>query len=78
MGDIRIDRLALQVPGLTAADGRRLALQVAHGLAAAGAAGGGRAVPALRLDMTAAPGAGVDELAEQIVAEVLRQLRRLP
>jgi hypothetical protein len=77
MADIRIDRLALQAPGLTAADGRRLAFRVADGLAAAGAAGGGREVSALRLDLTAAPGAGVDALAEQIVAEVLRQLRRL-
>jgi hypothetical protein len=78
MGDIRIDRLALQVPGLTAADGWRLALRVAEGLATARAAGGGSDVPVLRLDLTAAAGAGVDELAEQIVAEMLRQLRRLP
>jgi hypothetical protein len=78
MNEVRIDRLTLQVPGLTPAQGRRLALQVAAGIATAGAAGGGRDIPALRLDLTAAPGAGADVLAEQIVAEVLRQVRRLP
>ncbi len=78
MSEVRIDRLTLQVPGLTPAEGRRLALQVAWGVATVGAAGGGRDVPALRLDLTAAPGIGVDALAEQVVAEVLRQVRRLP
>jgi hypothetical protein len=78
MNEVRIDRLTLQVPGMTPAEGRRLALQVAAGIATARSAGGGRDIPALRLDLTAAPGAGVDVLAEQIVAEVLRQVRRLP
>jgi len=78
MSEVRIDRLTLQVPGLTPAEGRRLALQVAAGIATAGAAGGGRDIPTLRLDLTAAPSAGVDALAEQVVAEVLRQVRRLP
>ena len=78
MSEIRIDRLTLQVPGLTPAEGKRLALQVASGIATAGAAGGGRDIPALRLDLTATPAGSVDEMTEQVVAEVLRQVRRLP
>jgi hypothetical protein len=78
MSEVRIDRLSLQVPGLSPAEGQRLALRVANGIATAGAGGGGRDIPDVRLDLTAAPGAGVDALAEQIVAEVLRQVRWLP
>jgi hypothetical protein len=78
MSNLWIDRLTLEVPGLSASDGRRLALQVAAGLKAVGAAGGACDIAALRLDLTAAPNAGVDELARQVVAEVLRQVQRLP
>ncbi len=78
MSEVRIDRLILQVPGLTPAEGKRLALQVAAGIATARAAGGGRDIPALRLDLTAAPGGSVDALAEQLVAEIRRQIQRLP
>jgi hypothetical protein len=77
MSEVRIDRLSLQVPGLTPAEGRRLALLVAGEIAKAGAVGTPGEIPALRLELTAATGAGVPTLAEQIVAEVLRQLRRL-
>jgi hypothetical protein len=73
-----IDRLTLQVPGLSATDGRRLALQVARGLGAARVSGGARALPAVRLDITAATGAGVDELARQVVAAVLERVAGLP
>lgn len=78
MSDVRIDRLTLDVPGLSESDGRRLALRVAAGLSSAGVAGGGRDIPALRLDLIPGPGAGVDELAQQIVAAFVRQVRRLP
>jgi hypothetical protein len=77
MNEIRIDRLSLQVPGLSAAEGRRLALQVAEGLGALGAAGGGRDIPTVRVDLTAASKTSMDELAVKIVAEVLRQVDRL-
>jgi hypothetical protein len=78
MNEIAIDRMILHVPGLSESDGRRLALQVAGGLGAAGVAGGGRDIPAMRLDLTAHPNTGVDELARQIVAELVRQVRQLP
>jgi hypothetical protein len=78
MSAISIERLALQVPGLSQSDGRRLALRIAEGLGSAGAIGGGRDILALRLDLTARANTGVDELARQIVAEVLRQVERQP
>lgn len=70
--------MTLEAPGLSASDGRRLALLIAQGLGAAGAAGMGREVHNLRLEVTPQPGAGPDELARQIVGELLRQVRRLP
>jgi hypothetical protein len=75
---IHIDRLTLEVPGLPAADGQRLALLVARGLGTAGAAGGGRDLPSVRVDLTAGSDAGVDELARRVVAAVLEQIERLP
>ncbi len=78
MSAFSIDRLTLRVPGLSESEGLRLALQVAHGLAAARAVGGGRDIPALHLDLKAKPNTGVDDLARQIVAELLQQVRRLP
>jgi hypothetical protein len=78
MSAFMIDRLILQVPGLSESDGRRLALQVAQGLGTAGSVGGGRDIPVVHLDLKAKPNTGVDELARQIVAELLQQLRRLP
>ena len=78
MSDIQIDRLTLQVPGLSPADGRRLALQIAEGLGAAGTTLSARDIPALRIDLTAGPKTGVDELARQVIAEILRQVQRQP
>jgi hypothetical protein len=75
---LSIDRLSLQVPGLTEPEGRRLAVLVAQGLGSLGPLGGGREVPTLRLDLEAPPSAGVDELARRIVAELARQVARLP
>jgi hypothetical protein len=78
MNDIAIDRLTLHVPGLSESEGRQLAILVADGLGALGEAAGGRDISSLRLDLTAPPDSGVDELARQVVAEVIRQVRRQP
>jgi hypothetical protein len=78
MNDVAIDRLILQVSGLSETEGRRLALLVADGLGALSAAGGGRDVPSLRLDLAVPPGSGTDELARRIVDELMRQVRQLP
>jgi hypothetical protein len=77
MNEVSIDRLVLQAPGLSEAEGRKLGVLVARGLGALGAIGGGREIPELRLDLQAAPTEGVDKLARHIVAEVARQIARI-
>jgi hypothetical protein len=78
MNDISIERLTLHVEGLSESEGRRLALQIASGLGATAAAGGGRDIASLRLGLVARPNAGSDELARQVIAELVRQVQRLP
>lgn len=85
MAAIEIGRLALEVPGLSPGEGRRLAEMVAEGLAgvdwsgaAAGAAGTHRdrvtvTVPA-DLAAPTLPGSRLDRLAATIIAELRRQL----
>ena len=75
MKEVQIDRLVLQVPDLSASDGRRLAFQVADGL---GTLTGGRDISTLRLNLRVTAGASVDEMARQILAELLTEVRRLP
>jgi hypothetical protein len=79
MDEIRIDRLTLQLAGLTEPQGRHLAMRITEGLAAADipvdAAGWEGPI---RVDLTAAAVSGsdpVDALSERVVAEVLRQIR---
>jgi hypothetical protein len=89
MSDIHIDRLTLKLEGVSEADGRRLAMLVAAGLAGVALPDG---VPprteSIRLDLRARPsakaggdphageGASMDMLAEQVVTGVLRELSR--
>jgi hypothetical protein len=75
MNNLAIDRLILDVPGLSESDGRRLARQVADGLGSARLDGGGLDIPTMNLDLRPGRGDGVDELARQIVAEFARQIR---
>jgi len=76
MDEIRIDRLSLQLTGLSEAEGRRLAQLIVEGLTAAdvppSAVGGSRA---LRVDV-AGRSPSLETLSEQVVADVLRELRR--
>ena len=53
-------------------------LQVALGLSEASMVGPDRNIQALHLDLMAAPGIGVNELARQIVAEIVRRVTQLP
>lgn len=84
MDDIRVERLALRLSGLTEAEGRHLAMLITQGLAAAtlepdgGGSGGGGAQKAIKVDMTASPKSDLSPLSDRIVAEVLRQLARSP
>jgi hypothetical protein len=70
-GEVRIDRLALDVPGLTLADASRLATRVAAHLARAGAMAGDIAIPRLEVVLSA-PDTDLDRLAWRIASAVLR------
>lgn len=77
MANITIERLTLNLTGLSPEEGRRLAHSIAAALAAAPAsiqAGGNRDRVAVAVNAT--PDASVDHLAEQIVAELLQQMKR--
>ena len=78
MAEAFIDRLTLQVPGLSETKARRLALAIAEGLAAAGLPGGASDVSTLRVELTASADTGTDRLASQIVSAILQQLQQLP
>ena len=69
---ITIDRLALDIPGLDAAAGARLATLVAGHLARAGYAGNDVAIPRLSIVLEA-PDTDLDRLARRIAGAVLRQ-----
>jgi hypothetical protein len=70
-GEVRIDRLALEVPGLDPADASRLARSIAAHLARAGAAAGDVAIPRLNVVLSA-PETDLDRLAWRIASAVLR------
>jgi len=75
---MRIDRLSLQIPGVSEAKGRELGLLLADKLAAAGGLPAIGDMPRLRVDLIADPLSSPDQLIERIVAEVMAQLRRVP
>ena len=72
---IRIDRLAVEASGLSAEEGRRLALAIAAGLAEAGVPRSG-AIATLRVSVAKPGGATPHGVAQRAVADVLRELRR--
>jgi hypothetical protein len=70
--------LALEVPGWSEIASRRLASEIADGLATASLETVSGNLSTLRVDLTGGANVQPDELAKQIVAEILRQLDRLP
>jgi hypothetical protein len=74
MPDLTIGRLSLQLHGLSEGESRRLARLVADGLAGATSVSGDR--EAMRLDIQAPAVSAVQDLSDQIVAELVRQLGR--
>jgi hypothetical protein len=78
MANVSIDRLTLQVPGFSESDGKRLALAVAEALEAASLGRETGEVSTLRVDLSAGTGAQPNVLARRIVAEIARQVQRLP
>lgn len=75
MSGTTIGRLTLDLPAMPAERARSLALSVAAGLAQATGMSGGADIPSLRVLAEAGP---PDTLAQRIVAETLRQIRRAP
>lgn len=73
---VTIDRLTVQFPGITPEEGRKLALQIAADLAAAGAMPAAGDFPVVRVEMAVAAKSNHSDLAARIVAEAIRQLRR--
>jgi hypothetical protein len=77
MDDIRVDRLALTLSGLSEAEGRRLAMLITQGLAAARLAPDvATKQPAIHVDVKDAKPGDVDRLSDRVVAQVLRQIER--
>ena len=72
-GTLRIDRLRIHAPGLSAEQGRRLGHLVAAGLGAARLPALAD-IPFLRLDIAAPTGADLPTLAARIVAAAARAL----
>jgi hypothetical protein len=77
MAALKIDRMSLKLPGMSARHGQQLAQDVAGCLAAAPlSSDGGSEVAALDLRVRRAAGESGDALARRIAAEIIRQLDR--
>lgn len=80
MATISIERLALKLFDLSEQDGQRLAELIAEGLAYALIPVEKKLAPFrldnMRVNITAKPGAGLETLATQVVADIVRQLER--
>jgi hypothetical protein len=77
MPETYIERLTLKLSGLSEDEARRLASLVSQGLAAAsipGQASGAGDIGALHVNVAARAGDSLDRTAQQVVAELLRQL----
>jgi hypothetical protein len=75
MPDLMVDRLRLNLEGLSRSDAERLATLVAQGLAAAEIAGDGD-IQGLQITLAHLPGSTMQSLSEQIVAELVGQINR--
>jgi hypothetical protein len=74
---ITIDKLTLQLSGLSEEEGRKLARLLAEDLAVVTLPGGcSPDTASVSVNVTQAPGASVNTLSQQIVADLLRQLDR--
>jgi hypothetical protein len=74
--DLHVDRLTLQLGGLSEADGRRLARLVAECLASADAPGAPLGADRLTLSVLPVPGEPVESMARRIAAQMLYALAR--
>jgi hypothetical protein len=74
MAAAHIDRLTLEIPDMSAAEARDLALRVAAGLAETHTLPAAGDIPALAIELVADPRSGLSLLADRILAELIRQL----
>jgi len=75
MANVEIDRLTLKLSGFTHSDGERLAQLVANGLAAASQSeSGSDNVPRISVAVQSDSGSNLNQVSNQIVREILRQL----
>jgi hypothetical protein len=76
MAELSIERLSLHLSGWCEGDGRRLARMIADGLAAAAASGTPQERDSLQCILTPRANTSMQELSDQIVADLLSQLQR--
>jgi hypothetical protein len=74
MPQLTIERLSLRLSGLSEGDSRHLAQLIGEGLAEALGISGNR--KAMQVGINASADSSVQELSDQIVAELVRQLAR--
>jgi hypothetical protein len=78
MPGISIDRMTMELTGVSESQARRLAMGITEGLAAADVSNVSNDVRTMRVSLTASAGTGADKLAEQVISEILQELKRLP
>jgi hypothetical protein len=77
MAEIHIDRMVVHVSGMAVYDAQRLAQVISTVLAQAPVrAGAAGRVDTLRVEVPTTPAQDVDRLAQQVVAEIVRQLEQ--
>lgn len=74
MPELKIDRLTLKLSGISEIEGQRLAKLITEGLASSTVSSQASDYSNLKVNIPSRPNASVDWLAEQIVADLLRQL----
>jgi hypothetical protein len=76
MARIKIERLALQVAGLTESESQSLAMQLADRLAQSPVPGSSRRIETMQVAMTLLDTAPNGQLASRIADELLRRVQR--
>lgn len=76
MADLSIERLSLHLSGLSENDGRRLTRMIADGLAAASVSIAAESQDSMQSKIEPRPGSSLQEISEQVVADLLSQLER--
>jgi hypothetical protein len=76
MVNVDIERLTLELPGATEAEGRRVAIDIVAALGAVGGLPATGDYPGLRIIVPAIAGERPGDLTTRIVAAALRELRR--